>query len=189
MASPTGNVTELLADFGRGNKDAAAQLLALVYGELRRLAGGYMRGERPGHTLQPTALVHEVYMRLVDQDRADWKNRAQFFGVAAQLMRRILVDYARNRMAARRGGPQPKVSLDLLELGGVGEQSEMIIAVDEALNRLETFALEQGRIVEMRYFGGLTIEETAEALGVSISSVKREWTMAKAWLKAELSEG
>ncbi|MEK7403662.1 MAG: sigma-70 family RNA polymerase sigma factor [Acidobacteriota bacterium] len=179
-----GDVTVLLGELKRGDKDALARLLPLVYRELRRLAGHYMRDERASHTLQPTALVHEAYLRLAGQDRADWRNRAQFMGVAAQLMRRILVDYARERLAAKR----TPGALDL-DLGASGENTQEVLAVNEALDRLAQLDPQQGRVVEMRYFGGLTVEETAEALGVSPRTVKRDWAMAKAWLRAELSAG
>jgi RNA polymerase sigma factor (TIGR02999 family) len=182
-----GEVTVLLAELKRGREDALGRLMPLVYKELRRLAGHYLRYERIGHTLQPTALVHEAYLRLVGQDRADWQNRAQFMGVAAQLMRRILVDYARERTAAKRGGGAVKIDGEGLELGVSLEQSEQVLAVDEALARLSKLDPQQAQIIELRYFGGLTVEETAEALGISPRTVKRDWAMAKAWLHAELS--
>ncbi|MGA2720947.1 MAG: sigma-70 family RNA polymerase sigma factor [Bryobacteraceae bacterium] len=182
-----GEVTLLLNELRRGDKDALGRLIPLVYGELRRLAGHYLQAERVGHTLQPTALVHEAYLRLVEQDRADWRNRAQFLGVAAQLMRRILVDYARARETAKRAGPADGVDAVNLEGGMDGTQAEEILAVDEALERLTALDAQQAKVVELRYFAGLTIEETAEASGISVRTVKREWTMAAAWLRTELS--
>lgn len=189
MADSLEEVSVLLAEMRSGRKDALARLLPLVYNELRRLAGRYMRDERPGHTLQPTALVHEAYLRLAGQDRANWQNRAQFMGIAGQLMRRLLVDHARRRYAAKRGG-----SMVTLE-EGIGNQCshfagpEEILAVDESLARLDRMDPQQSRVVELRYFGGLSAEETAEAMGISQRTVEREWALAKAWLRAELAEG
>lgn len=188
MGESPGEVTLLLAEVKLGRQDALPKLLPLVYKELRRLAGHYLRDERIGHTLQPTALVHEAYMRLVGQDRADWQNRAQFMGVSAQLMRRILVDYARERTAAKRGGGAVRTDDEGFELAANAEQSEQVLAVDEALARLSKLDAQQAQIVEMRYFGGLSVEEAAEALGISPRTVKRDWAMAKAWLHSELSE-
>jgi RNA polymerase sigma-70 factor (ECF subfamily) len=182
-----GEVTLLLGKLKQGHKEAEAELIPLVYPELRRIAGCYMRGERASHTLQATALVNEAYLRLVDQTRVDWRNRAHFFGVAAHLMRRVLVDHARERLAAKRGGPRARVDLEKFEIGVTPEQSEEVLAVDEALSRLREFDPRQERIVEMRYYGGLTLEETAEALGISPRTVRREWAMAKGWLQAELA--
>ena len=187
MDKSPGEITLLLAEVKLGQKDALARLMPLVYKELRRLAGHYLRDERIGHTLQPTALVHEAYLRLVGQDRADWQNRAQFMGVAAQLMRRILVDYARERAAAKRGGGAVRIDDEGFDLGATPQQSEEVLAVDEALSRLNELDPQQAKIVEMRYFGGLSVEEAAEALGISPRTVKRDWSMAKAWLRAELS--
>lgn len=187
MADAPGEVTLLLAEMRSGRKDALTRLVPLVYNELRRLAGRYMRDERTGHTLQPTALVHEAFLRLAGQDRANWQNRAQFMGIAGQLMRRILVDHARKRYAAKRGGTL--VTLD----EGIGNQRltaaqpEEILAVDEALARLDRLDPQQARVVELRYFGGLSAEETAEAMGMSQRTVEREWTTAKAWLRAQLA--
>jgi len=160
--------------------------MPLVYAELRRLASGYLRRENPAHTLQTTALVHEAYLRLVDQTRTDWKDRAHFMGVAAQLMRRVLVDHARTRLAAKRGGGALRVGLDENVAGG-GERLADLLALDGALVRLAAMDPEQSRIVEMRYFSGLSIEETAEAMGVSPRTVKREWRSARAWLYSELA--
>lgn len=182
-----GEVTKLLAEVGLGRSDALDRLLPLIYQELRRIARNQMRGERPGHTLQPTALVHEAFLRLVDQNRADWRNRAQFFGVAAQLMRRILVDHARRRHAAKRG-----IAVTLNEAIGQrkagADQTEEILAVDQALARLGELDPRQARIVELRYFGGLSVEETAEAIGIATRTVKLDWAMAKGWLKSQLSK-
>jgi RNA polymerase sigma factor (TIGR02999 family) len=186
-AKSPGEVTLLLAEVKLGRKDALPRLLPLVYKELRRLAGHYLRDERIGHTLQPTALVHEAYLRLVGQDRADWRNRAQFMGVAAQLMRRILVDYARERAAAKRGGGAVRIDDEGFELAANAEQYEQVLAVDDALDRLSKLDPQQAQIVEMRYFGGLSVEEAAEALGISPRTVKRDWAMAKAWLRTQLS--
>jgi RNA polymerase sigma factor (TIGR02999 family) len=186
MDDSPGDVTLLLAEMRRGNSDALPKLIPLVYHELKRLAAHFLRDEREGHTLQPTALVHEAYLRLVGQ-KAAWQNRAQFMGVAAQLMRRILVDYARQHVAAKRGGGEIPFELDGCEIAGTAEQSEEMLAVDEALARLAALDPQQARVVEMRYFGGMTVEETAEALSIAPRTVKREWAMAKAWLRVEIS--
>jgi RNA polymerase sigma factor (TIGR02999 family) len=185
MENAAGEVTAMLIQMKGGRKDALDRLIPLVYRELRRLAGYYMRDERPSHTLQPTALVHEAFLRLVDQSRADWQNRAQFMGVAAQLMRRLLVDHARKRAAAKRGSP---VTLDeeRFNQGADIGQTEEILAVDEVLERLQDLDPQQAKIVEMRYFGGLSVEETAEVMGISTRTVKRDWAMAKAWLRTQL---
>lgn len=184
MATPH-DVTQLLTELRNGDQDAATKLMPLVYHELRRLAGHYMSRERADHTLQATALVHEAYIRLVDQQAGQWQNRAHFFGVAAQLMRQILVDHARTHRAAKRGGNQQKVPL---EEGLVfsEEQSGSLMALDEALTRLAEFDPRQARIVELRFFAGLSVEETAEVLGVSSKTVQREWNLAKAWLHREI---
>jgi len=185
VSSPPGDVTRLLVAWSKGDRDALEDLIPVVYGELRRIAARYFRHERPGHTLQPTVLVHEAYLKLVDQDHARWQNRAQFFGVAAQLMRRILVDHARTHAAAKRGGGMTPITLvdvaDASPPRGVD-----VIALDEALTRLTGLYPEQGRLVELRYFGGLTIEETGEAMGTSPATVKRQWTVARAWLLRDL---
>jgi len=188
-AGSPGEVTVLLGQLRLGRKEALPELLPLVYRELRRLAGHYLRDERIGHTLQPTALVHEAYLRLVGQDRADWQNRAHFMGVAAQLMRRILVDYARERGAAKRGGGAVRIDEEGFELGTTPQQAEEVLAVNEALDRLSQLHPQQAKVAEMRYFGGLSVEEAAEALGISTPTVKRHWAIAKAWLRSELSEG
>ena len=187
MESGPGEVTLLLRKLTQGDPGAAAALMPLVYKELRQIAGYYMREECVGHTLQPTALVNEAYLRLADQTRVDWRNHAHFFGVAAQLMRRILVDHARERIAAKRGGRWARIDLDQIEVGLTREGCEELLAVEEALTRLREFDPQQERIAELRYYGGLTVEETAEAMRISPRTVKREWAMAKAWLQAELA--
>jgi RNA polymerase sigma factor (TIGR02999 family) len=184
MAKP-GEVTALLAEIGQGNSDALPRLVPLVYQELKRLAAHLLRDEREGHTLQPTALVNEAYVRLAGQ-KADWQNRAHFMAVAGQVMRRILVDYARQRVAAKRGGGEMALDLDRCEIGVDIGQSEELLAVDEALTRLAALDLQQARVVELRYFCGMTVEETAQALAISPRTVKREWAMAKAWLRLEI---
>ena len=179
-------VTQLLVEWGRGNQAALDALFPIVYDELRRLARGYLRRESPAHTLQPTALVHEAYLRLVDQNSVAWQNRAQFFGLAAQMMRRILVNHALSRQAAKRGGDARRVPLDeAIEF--FDARSLDLIALDEALKALHAFDPRQARIEELRFFGGLTIEETAEVTGVSPATVKREWTSAKLWLLREMA--
>lgn len=188
MKESPGEVTLLLKELKLGNKDALGRLIPLVYRELRLRAAQYLQAERTGHTLQPTALVHELYLRLVQQDHADWKDRAHFLAVAAQLMRRILVDYARARAAAKRDGMATRIEIAGFELSGEAPRTEEILAVDEALDRLAELDPQQTRVVELRYFAGLTIEETAEALGISARTVKREWAMASAWLRNELLE-
>lgn len=182
------DVTELLVDWSKGDQGALNELAPLVYDELHRLARRYLRRERANHTLQTTALVHEAYLRLVKEKNANWQNRVQFFGVASQLMRHILVDYARSHNAAKRGGDYIRLSFD--EAMIVSEEKiEDLMAVDEALNSLAAIDLNQSRVVELRVFGGLTVEETAEVLGVSPRTVKREWSMAKAWLHRQLRKG
>ena len=180
-------ITNLLVELRKGNKDAEAQLIPLVYNELHRLARHYMRGEREGHTLQTSALVNEAYLRLMGEHGVDWKNRAHFFGVSAQIMRRILVDHARNRDAQKRGGDVQKISLENAFVYS-DEQSWQVVAVHEALNKLVQWDSRQAQIVEMRFFGGLNVEETAEAMNVSPTTIKREFQLAKAWLYGELSK-
>ena len=180
------NVTSLLRLAARGDKKAEADLLARIYGDLHRIARGHLRRERSGHTLQPTALVHEAFIRLTSQQDTDWKDRAHFFGIAAQLMRRILVDYARQRNALKRGAGNVKVDLEE-GLTVFDKDSALIIDVDRALKKLEELSPRQARIVEVRFFSGLTEEETAEVLEVSSRTVKRDWAMARAWLYAELA--
>ena len=187
MEPAPGEVTQLLLGLKAGDREAESKLLDVVYAELHRMAGRFMRRERQDHTLQATALIHEAYVHLIDQRGKDWQNRAQFFGVAAQVMRRVLVDHARTRRTEKRGGGLHKVSLDealLLTL----EQSDEVLALDEALLRLSQFDPRQSRVVELRFFGGLTEEETAEVLGIASRTVKRDWSMAKAWLYGELNK-
>jgi len=179
-------VTQLLEDWSSGDQVALDKLIPLVESELHRLAHHYMDRERAGHTLQTTALVNEAYLRLVGQANVDWHNRSHFFGIAARLMRQILVDYARKRNYAKRGGNAQQVSLDEAAVVAKERAGEMI-ALDEALNDLATIAPEQSRIVELRYFGGLTIEETAEIMGLTVDKIKRDWAMAKTWLYDELN--
>jgi RNA polymerase sigma factor (TIGR02999 family) len=179
-------VTELLTRSRQGNEAALAQLLPLVYGELRRIADRYMRRERPGQTLQATALVHEAYLRLLKDTDLTCQNRAHFLAIAAQSMREILVERARARGASKRGGKRQRVTLDEAMAAG-GDTSVDILALDQALERLAALDAEQARIVELRYFGGLTVEETAEAVGVSPATVKRSWAVSRAWLYRALS--
>jgi len=182
----TQNITQLLERWGNGNKEVLDELLPIVYDELRRQAARYLRRERIGHTLQTTALIHEAYIRLVDQRNVRWQNRAHFFGIASQLMRRILVDHARTKKRAKRGGSDIRVSLTDIAASTKAEDLD-VIALDEALNRLSTIDQQQARIVELRFFSGLTVEETAEVLSISPATVKRDWSMAKAWLHREIS--
>ena len=175
-------VTRLLAAWRGGDRAALDELTPLVYEELRRLAHHYIGRERPGHTLQTSALVNEAYVRLVDQKNVDWQGRAHFYGIAARLMRQVLVDYARRRGYAKRGGDARRVSLDEA-LAVSDERAAEVVALDEALEGLAKIDPRQSRIVELRFFGGLTIEETAEVLGVSPGTVMADWTVAKAWLR------
>ena len=187
MASPQQrDITQLLVDLTNGNREALDKLLPLVYNELRQLADRYLRRERADHTLQATALVHEAYLRLIDQTNVEWQNRAHFFGVAAQMMRRILVDHARAHQTTKRGSGGIKVALDdVLDLADV--RAADMVALDEALTALEAFDPQKSRIVELRFFGGLSIEETAEALGLGTATVIRQWRLAKAWLYQEVT--
>lgn len=180
-------VTELLLAWGAGDAAALDALIPVVYAELRTQARRAMRRETPGHTLQTTALVHEAFLRLVDQRRIAWRNRAQFFGVAAQLMRRILVDSLRARRATKRGGGAHRLTLGDADVA-VETPGDEVLALHEALERLAALDPAQARLVELRYFGGLTIEETAEVLDVSAATVKREWAVARAWLRRELED-
>ena len=182
----TRDVTALLLAWRAGDAEAGERLLPLVYEELHRQAARAMRREDEAHTLQATALVHEAYLRLVDQRHVDWKNRAHFFGVAAQAMRRVLVDHARGRLAEKRGGTMQRVTLGDAGAEPSADAGLEVLALHEALERLAALDPEQARLVELRYFGGLGIEETAEALGVSAATVKREWAVARAWLRREL---
>ncbi|NOT59193.1 MAG: sigma-70 family RNA polymerase sigma factor [Acidobacteria bacterium] len=185
-----GEITQLLERWSAGERAALDELTPLVYDELRRLAASYLRRHRAGDSLQPTLLVHEAWLRLVDQETSDWQGRAQFFGLAATIMRGLLVDHARERQAAKRGGPardDEPLSLSVAEL--VGDELKLdLLALDEALQRLARLKPRHVRVVELRFFGGLTIEETAAALGIATATVQREWTFAKAWLRHELSK-
>src|SRR5215472_2156096 len=182
---PRSEVTLLLRRLSAGDKSALNELMPLIYSELRQLASSYMRRERPGQTLQTTALVHEAYLQLVGQETAHWENRSQFFGVAAQLMRRILVDHARAHHAAKRGGNLPRLSLDEAVVMAK-ERGADLLAIDELLQRLAEIDPQQVRIVELRFFTGLSVEETAQVLSISDRTVKRDWAVAKAWLQREL---
>jgi RNA polymerase sigma factor (TIGR02999 family) len=186
-SSESAKITQLLVDWNNGRTGALEDLLPLVYAELRRLAAQRLRLERPDHTLQPTALVHEAYIRLVDQRRVRWQNRAHFYGVAAQVMRRILVDRARARKADKRGAGWERVTL-IGDKASSGSRDVDVVALDDALTRLASLDPQQERIVELKYFDGLTLEETAEVVGISTATVKREWAIARAWLRAELSD-
>ena len=181
-----GEVTQLLIAWNAGDRSAVERLMPLVYAELREIAERQFRRERVGHTLQPTAVVHEAYFRLVDQTRVTWKNRGHFFAIAAQAMRRILIDHARAREAEKRGGKETQVSLDVGIASPEPVEDVDLLALDEALVRLKALDDGQARIVELRFFGGLSIEETAEAMETSPSSVKREFRSARAWLFREL---
>jgi len=183
---PPSGVTELLRRWNSGDREAMDRLMPIVYDELRRLAAGYLRGERPGHTLQPTALVHEAYLRLVRQDRVEWQNRAHFFGIAASMMRRVLVDHARRRQAEKRDAGGFRLTLQLGEAFEAARDPELL-ELDQALGRLERLDADQARVVELRFFGGLTVEETAVVLGISTATVKREWRTAKAFLRREMA--
>jgi RNA polymerase sigma-70 factor (ECF subfamily) len=185
MTSST-DITQLLIRWSQGDPEALERLLPLVYEEFRRIAARQMRRERADQTLSPTALVHELYLRLVDQRRATWQNRAQFFGIAAQLMRRILVDYARARQTKKRGASAIRVSLSIAAEEAEASSVADVLAIDEALARLAELDPEQVRIIELRFFAGLTVEETAHVIGRSARTVKREWQLAKAWLYREL---
>ena len=189
MAGSSSNeVSQLLVDWSNGDKAALDKLFPIVYQELRKLAKHYMRGERVGHTLQTTALVNEAYMRLIDYNRMQWQSRAHFFAVSAQVMRRILIDHARNHLYQKRGGGAIKVSLD--EADGLTEQrASELIAVDLALEELAAMDARKARIVELRFFGGLSVEETAEVLGISTPTVQREWRKARAWLHKAIEDG
>jgi RNA polymerase sigma factor (TIGR02999 family) len=182
------DVTDLLLAWGRGDASALEKLTPLVYQELRRLARRYMAGERSDRTLQTTALVHEAYLRLVDSSRVRWQNRAHFFAVSARFMRRILVDFARSRRNLKRGGALRFVPLDAAADVGL-QRNPDLIALDVALDSLAALDARQAQVVELRFFGGLTVEETAEALGVSPGTVRRDWSLAQAWLHLELAKG
>ena len=186
MRSYSEGITQLLIDWGKGDQAALEKLMPLVYSELRRLASNYLRRERAEHTLQPTALVNEAYLKLIDQRNAKWQNRAHFFGISAQLMRRILVDHARQHQAVKRGGSsQQRVSITTVEK--LAKEPEVdLLALNEALEELARMDPQQGRIVELKFFAGLQIEEIAEVLGIGHATVERDWKMARAWLRRQL---
>lgn len=184
--SDSGDITGLLHRLKGGDEAAHSALMERVYAELRRLAGHYMRGERPDHTLQPTALAHEAFVRMVDQSSAKWQDRAHFYAVAARVMRHILTDHARRIQSEKRAGGWQRLDLDAV-LAYTDDRSGTLVELDEALARLASWDPRQSQVVELRFFGGLSVEETAEVLGVSSRTVKRDWTMARAWLHRELS--
>lgn len=196
MNKPAGEVTQLLLRWRAGEEAALEALLPLVYEELRSLARRHLRHERSSHTLQRTALVHEAFLRIVDQKKVDWESRSQFYGIASQMMRRVLVDHARRRSAAKRGDGAPHLDLDAV-VQEEGEDSPLPVqeteidfaAIDLALKRLEALDPQQGKLVELRFFGGLSIKETADIIGVSPATVKREWAIARAWLQREIMAG
>lgn len=189
MTQPASDqITQMLIELTDGNAEVVNQILPHIYDELRRLAGSYLRRERADHTLQPTALVHEAYMKLVDQKRVRWQNRAHFFGIAAQVMRRILMDHARKHKAEKRGGEADKLPLEEEILVISQDSSSQLLALDEALETLAMLDPNKARIVELRYFGGLSIEETAEVMGVSVPTINRQWRTAKAWLYGQLTD-
>jgi RNA polymerase sigma factor (TIGR02999 family) len=181
MGKPAGELTELLNAYGNGRREALDELLPIVYAELRRIATNYLARERTDHTLQPTALVHEAYLRLINQRNVDWRNRAQFYGLAAQMMRRILVNHAEARRAQKRGDGAGKVPLDEFTIS-FQEQNLDVLALHEAMNELAHLDEQKSKIVELKFFGGLTTEEIAEVTGLSIRSVEREWAFARGWL-------
>ena len=188
-SGPRSGVTQLLWRWGQGDRDALDRLMPLVYQELHRMASRYMASERVGHTLQTTGLLHEAYVRMVDQRQVDWQNRAQFFGLAAQAMRRILVDHARSRARAKRGADAPRVVVETVDVLAAPDSVNLddAVAIDVALNKLQVVDAGQAQIVELRFFGGLTVEETAQVLSLSPRTVKREWALARAWLLRELA--
>ena len=180
-------VTQLLVEWQNGSQEALDRLMPLVYGELRAIAGRHLSRERADHTLQSTSLVHEAYFKLIDQRRVQWQNRAHFLGIAAQMMRRILVDHARTAHRLKRGGPLPMLSLDAAVEASIPAREIDLLALDQALDRLALIDQQQSRLVELRFFSGLTIEEAAVALGTSPGTVKRDWSTARAWLFREMS--
>ena len=186
MSASPNSVTQLLQAWGQGDEAARDELMSVVYQELHRLAHNHMRRESPGHTLQTSALVNEAFLRLIDQKNVKWQNRAHFFGIAAQMMRRILVDYARGRRYAKRGGGMRDLSLEEALIVS-DERTEQVVALDETLDRLAKFDPRKSKVVEFRFFGGLSIEETAEVLNVSPGTISRDWTLAKAWLRREMN--
>jgi len=185
MTGDTHRITGLLLDWRAGKPQAASQLMELVYGELHRLAARQMHRERPGHTLQTTALVHETYLRLCRSEPVDWQDRSHFFAVAAQQLRRVLVDYARRGQSEKRGGGQIKISLADADCPVV-DRDERLLAIDEALARLEALDRRAAKVIELRYFGGLSEKEAAEALGISVATLKRDWDFARTWLASQL---
>jgi RNA polymerase sigma-70 factor, ECF subfamily len=187
MEPASTDVTSLLKRYSNGDQDALTELIPQLYDELRRLASSYLQSERVDHTLQTTALVHEAYLRLVDQRRVEWSNRNQFFGVAAQMMRRILVDHARKHVSLKRGGSLMRISLEQAAVLS-RERLRELIAVDELLTRLASLDPQGSRIVELRFFVGLSLEETAEVMGLSTAKVRREWSVVKAWFTRELAK-
>lgn len=180
-------ITHLLREWGDGKRDVLDELIPLVYDELHRQASNYLRRESKGHTLQTTALIHEAYLKLIDQRAVKWQNRAHFFAIAAQTMRRVLVDHARAKLRRKRGGGDIRLQLDETIIVTEGEKVVDLIALDEALTRFEALDQRQARVVELRYFSGLSLEETAEALGISRATAAREWNLARAWLHRELT--
>jgi RNA polymerase sigma factor (TIGR02999 family) len=187
LNSECSETTQLLRAWAGGDQDALQQLTPRVYDELRRIAGHFMQDERPGRTLQTTALVHEAYLKLIDVNNVDWQHRAHFFAVSAQIMRHILLDQARRRVAAKRGGPTPRVNLDEVPDIGSGRARELVI-LDDALNALAKVDPRKAQVIELRFFAGMSVEETAEVLKVSPDTVMRDWKMARAWLLAELGD-
>lgn len=183
---PPQEVTQLLVDWGNGNQAALDRLMPVVYTELRQLAHRYMRRERPGHTMQTTALIHEAYLRLVDQNQVRWQHQAHFFGIAARLMRQILIEHARSRTRAKRGGGVGTISLDEAAIVSQARATELL-ALDDALERLATIDPRKSQVVELRFFGGLSVEEAAQVLNIAPNTVLRDWRMAKAWLRREIS--
>ncbi|MEP6703859.1 MAG: sigma-70 family RNA polymerase sigma factor, partial [Acidobacteriota bacterium] len=184
---PSHQITAMLREWGGGDREALEKLMPLVYNELHKQAARYLRRERPNHTLQTTALIHEAYVKLVDQREANWESRNHFFAIAAQAMRRILIDYARARRQEKRGGDNVTLALDDAALIITDERDIDLLALDQALNRLAKIDEQQVRIVELRYFSGLSLDETAEAIGISRATVAREWSVAKSWLRRELT--
>ena len=187
-ANTPADISRLLRQWSEGNRAALEELLPLVYDELHRQAARYLRRERMGHTLQTTALIHEAYLRLIDQRDVRWQSRTHFFAIAAQMMRRVLIDYARAKHREKRGGDDVRLSLDAVNLVATDENSVDLIALDQALKRLAEMDEQQARVVELRYFGGLSLEETAEVLHISRATTAREWEVAKAWLRRELTK-
>jgi RNA polymerase sigma factor (TIGR02999 family) len=188
MTAAPETITQLLIDWGNGNQAALEKLLPMVYDELHRLAKRHIGRERPGHTLQTSALVNEAYLRLIDQRNVQWQNRTQFFSIASRLMRRILVDHARSRLYAKRGGGVQRVSLDEAAVVSIARSAELV-ALDEALTNLAAFDFRKSQVVEMRFFGGLSVEEIANVVGVSPVTVMRDWSTAKAWLYRAMEKG